>query len=62
MKIGIDGKPRGLSSKERAERQCYMINKYWQDRGIKGIFAYPFKDSKGDWKVYSNAQEATKKK
>ena len=60
MKIGIDGKPIGLSARQKIERQCYLIEKYWHDLGFENIFAEPMKDKNDNWKIFTNARATVK--
>lgn len=60
MKIGIDGKPQGLGIKQHVERQCYLIEKYWHDRGFKSIYAVPVRDQGNNWRVVTNAKAIIK--
>jgi hypothetical protein len=54
VKIGIDGKPKGMSEEQRIKYQCMRIETYWHSKGELDVFAEPYKTPKGEWKINSN--------
>jgi hypothetical protein len=62
MKHGIQGRPVGIGSEDKARYQAACIERYWKGKGYKNIFVDVIQDRFGNWRVSSNLDQILVKK